>query len=173
MSRIVTSALVIVLSLAMLALAGTTGKIAGLVTDAESGSPIPGVNILLEGTPYGAVSTIDGRYTILNVPPGVYDMKFSILGYKEFKVRQVRVTIDITTEMNARMVSQTLEGENVVVVAQRPVVTRDISSSQMNIEVKTMESMPVQSVKEVLSLQAGIQASQANSAKLSRAASGW
>lgn len=161
MSRIVTSALVIVLSLAMLALAGTTGKIAGLVTDAESGSPIPGVNILLEGTPYGAVSTIDGRYTILNVPPGVYDMKFSILGYKEFKVRQVRVTIDITTEMNARMVSQTLEGENVVVVAQRPVVTRDISSSQMNIEVKTMESMPVQSVKEVLSLQAGIQASSA------------
>ncbi len=156
MPRIVSSAVVILITLAVCLFAGTTGKIAGLVTDTENGNPLPGVNILLEGTPYGAVSSIDGRYTILNVPPGVYDMKFSIIGYKEYRVRQVRVAIDLTTEMNARMASQTLEGESVVVIAQRPVVTKDISNSQMNIESRTIESMPVQSVKEVLSLQAGI-----------------
>ncbi len=137
--------------------AGTWGKITGTVVDAENGQPIPGVNVIVQGMALGAVSNLEGQYTILNVPAGTYELKFSIIGYAEYRVQQVKVTIDITTVVNAKLRSQALEGEEVVVVAQRPVVTRDISNSQMNIEAKTIESMPVQTIKEVLTLQAGIE----------------
>ena len=149
--------LILLLGLSCLLLAGTTGKISGLVKDAESGDPLPGVNVVVEGTSYGAVTGIDGRYTILNLLPGSYDLVFSMVGYGQYRLRRVAVSIDLTTTANAALTSETIEGESVVVVAQRPVVRRDVSSSQVNIESATIESMPVQSVREVLGLQAGIQ----------------
>ncbi|HNY91614.1 MAG TPA: TonB-dependent receptor [bacterium] len=137
--------------------AGTTGKLTGVVTDAETGDPLPGVNVVIEGTSYGAITNLEGRYTIINLQPGTYDLRFSMIGYATFRVRQVKVEIDRTTETNQAIKSQTIEGESVVVVAQRPVVKRDISSSQVNIEAKSVETMPVQTVRQVLVLQAGIQ----------------
>jgi len=137
--------------------AGTTGKLTGVVTDAETGDPLPGVNVVIEGTSYGAITNLEGRYTIINLPPGTYDLRISMVGYATHRVRQVKVEIDRTTETNQAIKSQTIEGESVVVVAQRPVVKRDISSSQVNIEAKSIETMPVQTIREVLVLQAGIQ----------------
>ncbi|MDZ7797859.1 MAG: carboxypeptidase-like regulatory domain-containing protein [Candidatus Marinimicrobia bacterium] len=48
--------------------AGTTGKISGRVTDKASGEPLPGCNVLVEGTVYGAATDTDGTYFILNIP---------------------------------------------------------------------------------------------------------
>ena len=52
--------------------AGTTGKISGTVKDASTNEPLPGCNILIEGTGLGAASNIDGEFFILNIPPGTY-----------------------------------------------------------------------------------------------------
>ena len=41
-------------------LAGTTGKIAGRIVDAESGEPLTLANVLIEGTSMGAASDFDG-----------------------------------------------------------------------------------------------------------------
>jgi len=38
--------------------AGITGKISGLIKDAETGEPLPGVNIVIEGTTLGAASNL-------------------------------------------------------------------------------------------------------------------
>jgi len=158
MRRIFHLALVIMLVFtAGLAMAGTTGKITGTIVDHDNGQKLPGVNIIITGTSFGAVSNLDGNYAILNVPPGTYELKFTLLGYAEYRVQQTRVEIDLNTVVNARLTPEALQGEEVVVVAERPVVTRDISNSQMSIETKTIESMPVQTVKDVLTLQAGIE----------------
>ena len=61
--------------------AGTTGKIAGTVKDALTGEPLIGVNILIVGTNYGAAADMDGNYYIINIPPGIYDMKASMMGF--------------------------------------------------------------------------------------------
>ena len=53
-------------------LAGITGKIAGKVTDAESGEPIPWVNVFIEGTNLGAATDLNGEYFIINVSPGFH-----------------------------------------------------------------------------------------------------
>jgi len=137
--------------------AGVVGKIAGTVTDGETAQPLPGVNVVIEGTSLGAATDINGNYVILNVPPGTYRMKFSMMGYAEVRVQNVRVSIDITTSIDAQLRQQVLVGEEVVVVAERPLVIKDISNSQMNIMAETIESLPVQNVQQVLTLQAGIE----------------
>ncbi len=60
--------------------AGTTGKIAGRITDANTGEALPFVNVIIMGTNLGAASDIDGYYSILNIPPGVYVVKASAIG---------------------------------------------------------------------------------------------
>ncbi|HTY38908.1 MAG TPA: TonB-dependent receptor [Bacteroidota bacterium] len=137
--------------------AGQHGKITGRVTDAENGQPLPGVDVIIEGTMVGAATNVDGYYTILNVPPGQYTLKFSIIGYAKTTVNSVRVEIDITTTINAELRATALVAGEVVVTAQRPVVTKDISASTFNIQTATVETMPVQTVMEVLTLQAGIE----------------
>src|SRR5262245_45431841 len=48
--------------------AQTTGKIAGKVTAANTGDPVVGVNVIIEGTNRGAATDMNGDFYILNVP---------------------------------------------------------------------------------------------------------
>ena len=56
--------------------AGTTGKVTGQVTDETTGENLVGANIILAGTSLGGAADLNGRYTILRVPPGVYAVKY-------------------------------------------------------------------------------------------------
>ena len=61
--------------------AQTTGKIAGKVVAAASDEPLIGANVLIEGTNLGAAASEDGKYFIINVPPGLYILRFQMMGY--------------------------------------------------------------------------------------------
>ena len=95
MKRIATLALLLFISITNV-LAGTTGKISGIVKDARSGDPLVGANISVEGSKLGASSTIDGSFAIVNVPSGEYRLRASLLGYTPTSVVGVRVFIDQT-----------------------------------------------------------------------------
>lgn len=138
------------------ALAGVTGKIAGTAMDSETGQPLPGVNIVVEGTTMGAASSLNGYYVILNVPPGTYTLKATMIGYSQLTVSDVRVYIDQTTLIDFKMKSEVLLGEEVTIVAERPVVERDVAASKKNISNDQISALPVTSVTEVMGLQAGI-----------------
>lgn len=69
----------------ILALSGPTqaavsGKIVGTVTDAQTGESLPGVNVVVEGLRLGAVTDVNGRYFILNVPAGRHNVQASLIG---------------------------------------------------------------------------------------------
>jgi hypothetical protein len=154
--RIATLALLLFIVIANV-LAGTTGKISGLVKDARSGEPLVGVNISVEGTKLGTSSSIDGTFAIVNVPPGVYRLRASLVGYTSTTVVGIRVYIDQTAETNVSLSEEAIQAQEVVVVAQRPVVQKDVASSVANISAQEITSLPVSSVSAVVSLQAGIQ----------------
>ncbi len=141
-----------------LALSGTSGKISGKVKDAQSGEALVGVNITVTGTTYGASSDIEGNFFILNVPPGEYSVRASSLGFAAVTQTKVRVSIDQTTELNFSLNQEVVQGEEVVVVATRPVVQKDVSSSSANITNDEIQKLPVTSISAVVGLQAGIQA---------------
>jgi hypothetical protein len=136
--------------------AGTTGKIVGTVTDARTGEPLPSVNVTVPGTTLGASTNVDGYFVILNVPPGTYRLVASLVGFRNFSVVDVRVDIDQTTTQNFRMSEEAIAGEEVTVVATRPVVQRDVSASRANIEIQDVNKLPVANVGSVVALQAGI-----------------
>ncbi|MBN2091032.1 TonB-dependent receptor [candidate division KSB1 bacterium] len=138
-------------------LAGTTGKIAGRVTDAKTGEPLPGVNILIEGTTLGAASDLSGDYMILMVPPGNFRVTARMMGYDSQTYDQVRISIDKTRRLDFKLNETVLEfGKEVTIVAERPLVQMDLTSSEAVINAETISMLPVENFNDVVNLQAGI-----------------
>ena len=106
-------------SLFTLSFAGTSGKIQGLITDAVSGEPLGGVNVIIVGESQGAATNMDGQYVILNISPGTYQLRISMIGYATVTIQEVIVSVDLTTKINHEMRQETIEGETVVVLATK------------------------------------------------------
>ncbi len=136
---------------------GTTGKIAGTVIDKSTGDPLPGANVLVMGTVLGAAADISGNYTILYVPPGVYTMKVSVIGYTEVVVTDVRVRIDQTARVDVDLEMEAIEGEIVTIVAEKNIIKKDVATSVVAVTNQEIEELPVSNVANVVGLQAGIQ----------------
>ena len=68
-----------------------TGKVTGFIKDASTKEPLIGVNILVEGTRYGAATGQNGKYILLNIPPDVYTLKILMIGYQTKIIKNVRV----------------------------------------------------------------------------------
>jgi len=85
--------------------AGTTGKISGTVRDLSTGEPLMGANIIIEGTSMGAATDVDGQYIILNISPGVYDVKSMMIGYTSVRTVGIKISIDVTTALNFQLQS--------------------------------------------------------------------
>ena len=136
--------------------AATTGKIAGRIIDADTKDPLPSVNIVIVNTTLGATTNLDGDYFILNIPPGTYTLKATMVGYKEVLVQNVLVQTDLTTRLDFRLVPTVLEGgEEVVVVAEKPLIERDVTASRVTTSAENLARMPVDQMQEILALSAG------------------
>jgi outer membrane receptor protein involved in Fe transport len=135
---------------------GTTGKIAGVITDQSTGDPLPGVNVVIEGTTMGTSTDVDGYYFILQVPPGKYDLRISYIGYKEIVYEDVTVSADLTSEVNVSLEPTTLElGEAIVVTAERELIRKDETNK---IEIRTAEeikTLPVRNLNNIASITSG------------------
>ncbi|MBN1154452.1 TonB-dependent receptor [candidate division KSB1 bacterium] len=137
--------------------AGITGKIAGKITDAETGEPLPGANIVVQGTMLGAASDREGDYFIINVPPGTYTLEASMMGYTTLIKSEVIVKADITQNLDFALGSTALLGEEVTVVAERDVIAMDVSASQVSLGAADVNEIPnVTSVEEAINLQMGV-----------------
>lgn len=139
------------------AMAGVTGKIAGIVVEQNSGEPLPGVNVVIEGTFMGASTDPDGYFTILNVPPDTYTVTISYIGYNNVQVTDVKVSVDLTTTINVEMSPTTLElAETITVVAERPLIRNDEVATRHFISSEEIEIRPVDSFQEIARQQAGV-----------------
>ncbi len=135
--------------------AGNTGKIAGKVTDAKTKEALVGVNVIVQGTTLGAVTNLDGDYTILNIPPGAYTLKASILGYDLVTVNEVRISIDLTTRQDFALTETVMEQKEVVITAQHPLVQKDLTATTAVIGKEEIAALPVTEVSQLLNLKAG------------------
>ncbi|MDP2037918.1 MAG: TonB-dependent receptor, partial [Ignavibacteria bacterium] len=136
--------------------AGNTGKIAGRVIEKSSGEPLIGATILVNGLKTGASTDMDGQYFILNIPPGIYSLTVSMVGYEKITKSGVAVIIDRTTVQNFSLEEATIQGKDIVIVAERPVVDKDLTSSEQIVTSKVLENSGLRSIKDVLETQAGI-----------------
>jgi len=150
--------LVLLFMLPTLAYPGITGKIAGRVIDAETKTPLPGVNIMIVGTTLGAATDTEGNYFIVNLSPGIYSVQATSMGYEKLVQTDVRVITDHTTTLNFNLKSTVIEGAEVVVVAEREIVKKDVSSSVIVADVDQVEEVPfVRDIEQYINMQAGIE----------------
>jgi hypothetical protein len=154
--------LAILLFLPLFIYGGTTGKITGKVVDQNSGEPLIGANILIEGTMFGAATDIDGNYIILNVSPGSYTLKISMVSYRTAIIEDVRVAVDRTTNISVELASTELELDEIVISAETPLVQKDLTSSISVMTRDEIDQLPVASFTDLLSLQAGVVGSGSN-----------
>ncbi len=134
----------------------SNGKITGKVAEKETGSPAIGVNVILVDTYMGSATDENGRFTILNIPPGTYSIRVDAIGFATITMKDVRVTTAQTTELSFTLEEAVIEGQEVTVIAERPLVQKDLTASQRVTTAKEIEDMPVESFLGVLTTHAGV-----------------
>lgn len=135
-------------------LAGT-GKVTGTVYDADTKEPIAGANVVLEDTPQGAATDLDGYFSIINVQPGRYVVKVSVVGYTTMRQTDVLVQSDLNTKLVFSMEPAVLEGQEVTVVYEKPVVVLDQSSSVRTLNPEDLSKLSINSLTEAITRQTG------------------
>ncbi|MDZ7764159.1 MAG: TonB-dependent receptor [Melioribacteraceae bacterium] len=152
---IIISFLILMFSSAIFA--GQTGKLAGYIKDSETGEPVIGANLIIQDTYLGAAADIEGYYYINNIPPGKYTVVITSVGYAKTTVTDVNIRIDLTTDLNVELVPESIQlGEDIVVVAEKPMITKDLTSTKATVSAGEIELLPVDNVDQVVNLQAGV-----------------
>jgi hypothetical protein len=148
--------LALMLLMAPALFAGITGKISGVIKDKQTGEPLPGVNILVEGTTLGSSTDIDGFYVIVNVPVGTHQLKVSYIGYKDILIYNIRVVADATSRYDFDMEPTLLEVSEVIeVTAERELIARDNTASRQVVSAEMIQAQPVDNIATTVSLTAG------------------
>ena len=135
--------------------AGTSGKIVGTILD-ENGQGLIGVNVYIVGTSMGASTNHEGYYAILNISPGIYAMKLSYIGYSTVTVENLSVSIDLTTYNDISMIPEVIAGEEVIVIAEKPLLSQDEFASKHVVSSEEMELQPVENIIAIAQNQAGV-----------------
>ncbi len=135
--------------------AGTKGKISGTVID-EFGETLVGVQVFVEGTTKGTVTDVNGKYSIINLDPGTYTVVFRYIGFATVKVEKVQVIVDKTTTVDATLVEEAIEGQEIIVTAERPIVEKDRTTTTSYVTAEQLENLPLVSLSEAINQQAGI-----------------
>jgi outer membrane receptor protein involved in Fe transport len=138
------------------AFAATTGKLSGKITDSQTGEPVIAANVIIEGTYMGAAATADGYYYINNIPPGDYTVIVSSIGYEKVTIKKVHIKTDLTFKLDVKLESRTINSKEVVITASKPLVQKDLTSSSVTVSADDIKLMPVESVGQIVNLQAGV-----------------
>lgn len=126
------------------------GRIEGTVTSDASGEPIPGVNVLVEGTELGAATSADGAYEITGVEPGVYTVRASFIGYGDETEEGVEVEEGQTTTVDITMQQQAQGLDEVVVVGYGSQQRQDLTGSVSSVSSAEITESPSVSPLESL-----------------------
>ena len=136
---------------------GGKGKISGKLYDAKTNELLIGVNIRLEGTKQGATTDQNGNYYILNIAPGVYSVTASMIGYGSVTKKSVEVYIDRTSTVDFKLSDATVQMQAITVVAEKPTIIKDQTSSSTTVDAEQISSAPVEGLRGVLDYNSSFQ----------------
>ncbi len=133
------------------------GSLRGTVTDADTGEPLPGVNIIIPGTSQGAATDFDGEFAITGLRTGEYNVQATYIGYETKLFTGIRIRDGESTNLDIELAEAVLSAEGeVVVVGERPLVDVEQASSAVTISQDQIEAAPVREVQDVVATQAGV-----------------
>lgn len=155
LKRILYLFLVLSLFIPTASYASVYGVLKGKVVDSE-GKGVLGATVRVLGTTLGApVRNKDGSFAIVNIPSGSYEIQVRAVGKRE-AVKKVRISADETTEVNFTLLDESVQGETVVIVAQRPLVSKDAIGKTTTISSEDINNTTARGITGIVGLSAGV-----------------
>ncbi len=118
-----------------------TGSINGNVID-EDGKPLPYVNVIVRGTEFGTATGENGEFSINNVPVGIHEVEFSMIGYKTRVISNVYVKSHRTYSIDVQLFPSVIRTKTVKVVASYFRSMSANSVSEMEFSNREIKDMP-------------------------------
>ncbi|PJB00954.1 MAG: hypothetical protein CO127_06290 [Ignavibacteria bacterium CG_4_9_14_3_um_filter_36_18] len=133
------------------------GALSGNILDAKTNEPLPGVNIILRGTYYGAATDLNGNFSIKNISPGSYNVEISFIGYKTLQFTGTKIEPNKTKLLNVKLEESVLTLEqDVIVIGDKPLVDVEETQSKRTISREDIENSIVENIGDVVVQQAGV-----------------
>lgn len=128
------------LSLLFIFLSGTIlaqGVVKGRIFNPVNNEPVAFANVLILETELGAISDVDGNYEIKNVPPGLYNIRASFVGYKtvtkyEIQVSQAKaIQLDFELQEDASELSEVVVSSEFTRSEETPLSVRRLNTNEI------------------------------------------
>ena len=120
------------------------GRINGTVSD-NTGAVLPGVTVTISSPaliqPQVQVTSADGQYRFLALPPGVYEVAFELAGFQNVKREGIRVVIGQTLSVDQQLQVASLQ-ETVTVSGASPVVDSTTTTMGTNFTKELLTEIP-------------------------------
>ena len=132
------------------------GVVSGVISDQNSGEPIPHATIQIEGTRLGAISEADGSFHIANVPHGNHRLIVSLIGYKTM-TRPIEIAGQDEIIQNFSLKESPLREQDIVVTGTRtPRFIKDVPVRTEVLTHREIEAKAAHNVYEALEGMSGI-----------------
>ena len=116
-------------------------SINGFVREESTGEPIPYANVYLSESNFGTTTNDDGYFLIQNVPFGKYQLRVMMIGYDEY-AESLDLHITSHKRIDIRLTETIFVTEGVTVSAERSRHQKSVQTSQINLDVKDIQSSP-------------------------------
>ncbi|MBW8324175.1 MAG: TonB-dependent receptor [Prolixibacteraceae bacterium] len=120
-----------------------SSSVSGKVTD-SSGSPLPGVSVVIKGITTGVITDSDGKYTLSKIPENAI-LQFSFVGMKTQEIpSKGKATINVT------MIEEAVDIEEVVAIGYGTKLKGELTGSISKFNSDKIESRPVSGTMEAI-----------------------
>jgi len=134
-----------------------TGNLSGIVTDVKTGDALPGVNVIIKGTYYGAATDINGMFRINNISVGSYNVDISLIGYRTTQYTGIQIEFNKIIELEVKLEETILTlDQDVVVIGEKPLMDVEETQSKKTISKEEIEIAVLENIGDIVSQQAGV-----------------
>ncbi len=95
------------------------GRLSGFILDDQTGLPIPDANIILQNTPYGAVSRDGGYFSIDHLPHGQYTVIVRVMGYRIEEKKGITIADSENSQLTVRLTPAVISMNPLIVTAAK------------------------------------------------------
>lgn len=131
-----------------------SGKIVGRVTDKEFAEELIGASVAVVGTTTGALTDLDGNYTI-SLKPGTYSIRVSYIGYQSKTVKGIKVEAGQATRQDIEMITEGVQAQEIVVEAELSTATEGALLTQRRKSAAVSDGISAEFIKKTPDSDAG------------------
>ena len=126
------------------------GSVSGRVTDAQTGDPLVGANVLVIGTNLGAATDINGEYSISRVPAGAQRLNANYIGFASSS-SNIDIPVDGSATADFGLSVAALNLNEVVVTGAGTAVEKSkIGNSVGVVNMSSLEDAPITNFSDIL-----------------------